>query len=195
MWDLLIKSIEEKGVTLTSSDVSILQTLFVHKKFRKHQYILQEGEVATYDNFIAKGLARTYRIDEKGQEHILRFTPEGWWAGDMASFLSATPAHYHVDCLEDTEVLRISAQDLEVLYEKIPVMNKYFRILYQKSIISFNARVESTLSKNASQRYQEFIERYPAIHQRVPDHQIASFLGITPQSLSRIRNQSAEKRR
>jgi CRP-like cAMP-binding protein len=195
MWDLLLNSIAEKGVVLAADEAEIVKALFSHKKLRKHQYILQEGEVATHDNFMIKGLARTYRVDEKGQEHILRFTPEGWWAGDMASFLAKTPTLYNVDCLEDTEILRISFSDLETLYEKVPAMNKYFRILYQKSIISFNARVESSLSKTAAERYQEFMTRYPQIHQRVPDHQIASYLGITPQSLSRIRSQSVEKKR
>ena len=155
---------------------------------------MQEGEVATHDNFVIKGICRTYRVDEKGQEHILRFSPEDWWAGDRASFLSGEPTSYNVDCLEETEVLRISAADLERLFEEVPKMNKYFRVLYQRSIISFNLRLESNLIKPARQRYEEFISRYPQIEQRVPNHQIASYLGITAQSLSRIRSTAAKKR-
>jgi CRP-like cAMP-binding protein len=193
MWDILLNNIAAKGVHLDDNETVVLQSLFSHKKFRKHQYILQEGEIALYDNFIIKGLARTYRVDEKGQEHILRFTPEDWWAGDLASFLSGKPTQYNVDCLEETEVLRITSSDLETLLEKVPKMNKYFRVLYQKSIVAFNLRVTSSLSKSAAERYEEFLRRYPDIGQRVPDHQIASYLGITAQSLSRIRNQSTEK--
>ena len=195
MWELLLENIAKRDVHLTADEVEILKSLFVHKKFRKHQYILQEGEVSMYDNFIVKGLSRTYRVDDKGQEHILRFTPEDWWTGDLASFLSGKPSIYNVDCLEDTEVLRITYADLETLFERVPKMNKYFRLLYQRSIISYNLRLLSNLSKSASDRYEEFVKRYPDIDQRVPNHQVASYLGITPQSLSRIRSQSITKRR
>lgn len=195
MWNLLLENIARRDVNLTAQEVEILKSLFSHKKFRKHQYILQEGEVSTHDNFVIKGLVRTYRVDKKGQEHILRFSPEEWWAGDLASFLSGTPTSYHIDCLEDTEVLRITLTDLDTLFERVPQMNKYFRLLYQKSIISYNLRLSSNLSKSASERYEEFIARFPDIGQRVPNHQIASYLGITPQSLSRIRSQSQNKSR
>ena len=195
MWELLLENIAKRDVHLTADEVEILKSLFVHKKFRKHQYILQEGEISMYDNFIIKGLSRTYRVDDKGQEHILRFTPEDWWTGDLASFLSGKPSIYNVDCLEDTEVLRITYADLETLFERVPKMNKYFRLLYQRSIISYNLRLLSNLSKSASDRYEEFVKRYPDIDQRVPNHQVASYLGITPQSLSRIRSQSLTKRR
>jgi CRP-like cAMP-binding protein len=195
MWDLLLQNISNKGVTLTSEETEVLKSAFTHKKFRKHQYILQEGEVSLYDNFMIKGLARTYYVDDKGQEHILRFTPEQWWAGDLSSFLTGKPTLYNVDCLEDTEVLRITLKDLEQLFESVPKMNKYFRLLYQNSIISFNRRLTSTLSKTALERYEEFLAQYPHIEQRVPNHQIASYLGIKPQSLSRLRSQSLEKGR
>lgn len=195
MWNLLLESIARRDVNLATEEIEILKSLFTYKKFRKHQYILQEGEVATHDNFIIKGFSRTYRVDDKGQEHVLRFTPEEWWTGDLASFLSGKPSIYNVDCLEDTEVLRITCADLDTLLERVPKMNKYFRLLYQRSIISYNLRLASNLSKSASERYEEFIERFPDIWQRVPNHQIASYLGITPQSLSRIRSQSQSQSR
>jgi CRP-like cAMP-binding protein len=195
MWDLLINNISRRGVSLAAGEVEIIKTVFVHKSFRKHQYIQQQGEVVIYDNFIVKGICRTYRADEKGQEHILRFSPEDWWAGDLGSFLSGSPSIYNVDCLEDTEVLRITKADLESLFDRVPTMNKYFRVLYQKNIVAFSQRVTSNLEKPAAERYEEFIKQYSAIEQRVPNHQIASYLGITPQSLSRIRSQSLEKRR
>ena len=169
--------------------MEILQSSFTHKKYRKHQYILQQGDVSRYDNFIIKGIARTYQVDDRGQEHIIRFTPEEWWTGDMYSFLTGKPTNYNVDCLEDTEVLSITYNDLETLFEKVPKMNTYFRILYQNSIIAYTQRIGSSLSRPAVERYQEFIKKYPQIEQRIPNHQIASFLGITPQSLSRIRKE------
>jgi CRP-like cAMP-binding protein len=189
MWELLFNNISGKGVVLSERDKEILRECFNHRKYRKHQYIVQEGDVVDHDYFIVKGIARTYRVDEKGQEHIVRFTPEDWWAGDLASLFGKTPTLYNIDCIEDTEVLRISLTDLNEMFEKIPQMNKYFRLLYQRSIVSFNARVTANLTKSAKERYEEFIQRYPNIEQRVPNHQIASYLGIAPQSLSRIRSQ------
>lgn len=193
MWTLLFEQIERRKIFLAEEEMNIIKDLFVHRRFRKHQYILQEGQVSQYDNFVIRGLARTYRVDEKNHEHILRFSPEEWWTGDLASFLAGLPSIYNVDCLEDTEVLSITNANLEVLFEKVPKMNNYFRILYQHSIISYNTRLTSSLTKTASERYAEFIQRYPHIDQRVPNHQIASYLGITPQSLSRIRKQSMLK--
>lgn len=195
MWELLLQNFARRHVFLSPEEVAVLQSLFVHKKFRRHQYILQQGDVARYDNFIIKGLARTYQVDDKGQERILRFTPEEWWTGDMYSFLTGQPTQYNVDCLEDTEVLRITRENLESLYERVPQINKYFRQLYQNSIISYNQRLGSALSKSALERYHEFIERYPQIEQRVPNHQIAAYLGITPQSLSRLRKERMTMKR
>lgn len=189
MWDLLFENIASKGVVLTEDEMEILKNCFTHKKYRKHQYIVQEGDVVEYDYFVIEGLARTYRVDEKGQERILRFTPEDWWAGDLASFFGRIPTQYNIDCIEDTEVLRIGLDGLDVLFEKVPQMNKYFRLLYQKSIVAFNARLTSSMTQSAAERYEEFVKRYPQIEQRVPNHQIAAYLGIAPQSLSRIRSQ------
>lgn len=154
---------------------------------------MQQGDIARYETFICKGLTRTYEVDEKGQEHVLFFGPENWWVGDLYSFLCDVPSQYNVDCLEETEVLQISKPDLDLLYIQAPGMNQYFRILFQNAYISFAQRTSSSLSKPAMDRYREFKEKYPYIEARVPDHQIASFLGITPQSLSRIRRQLAGK--
>ena len=189
MWDLLFNNIASKGVVLTEKEKDVLRDCFSHKKYRKHQYIVQEGDVVQHDFFIVKGLARTYYVDERGHEHIIRFSPEDWWTGDLASFFGQLPTQYNIDCIEDTELLRITMADLDRLFDTVPQMNKYFRLLYQKSIVSFNQRVTANLTKSAIERYEEFVQRYPQIEQRVPNHQIASYLGIAPQSLSRIRSQ------
>ena len=187
MFDLLIKNILERNIHLTSEEIKILQSKFTHKHFRKHQYILQQGELSRFENFIVTGLTRTYEVDEKGQEHILQFGMEDWWIGDMYSFLSGKPSAFNIDCLEDTEVLRITKPNLELLYSEVPKMNQYFRLLLEKALIATNQRIIASLRKTAAERYLEFLEKYPRIDQRVSNHQIASFLGITPQSLSRVR--------
>jgi CRP-like cAMP-binding protein len=193
MSSLLISHLQ-KHVTLTTEEADIIAQYFKPKKYRKHQYILQEGEVCRYETFIISGCARTYEIDDKGQEHILQFGLEGWWIGNMYSFLSGTPSEVNVDCLEDTEVLRITKPELELLYDKIPKIDRYFRILVQNAYMAAMNRISSNLSMPALDRYREFIQKYPHIEQRVPNHQIASYLGITPQSLSRIRSQNVQKR-
>jgi len=187
MFDLLIRNILKRNIHLTPDEIKILQSKFTYKHFRKHQYILQQGELSRVESFIVNGLTRTYEVDEKGQEHILQFGMEDWWIGDMYSFLSGKPSAFNIDCLEDTEVLQITKSNLEQLYGEVPKMNQYFRLLLEKALISTNQRIIASLRKTAAERYLEFLEKYPFINQRVSNHQIASFLGITPQSLSRVR--------
>ena len=157
------------------------------KKLRKRQYFLQEGDVCKYQGFVIKGCLRSYEIDAKGIEHIVQFCPEDWWISDIYSFYTEEPSKNNIDALEDTELLIFDKNSLEDLYKEIPKLERYFRLLMQNSLISLSRRVLSSMSKSATERYCDFIERYPQIEQRVPNHQIASYLGIKPESLSRIR--------
>jgi len=179
-----------KYVSLTEDDTAIIQGLFKVSRFKRHQYLLQEGTLTRFETFVLNGLTRTYEMDDKGQEHVVQFGPEDWWVGDIYSFLTETPATFNIDCLEDTEVAQITKSDLEKLYQEVPKLERHFRILVQNAFIATTQRLSSTLSRSAAERYQEFILKYPQIEQRVPNHQIASYLGITPQSLSRIRSQT-----
>ncbi|HVG16207.1 MAG TPA: Crp/Fnr family transcriptional regulator [Chitinophagaceae bacterium] len=182
-------------VTLSPEEETIVGSFFRSKMFRKRQYILQEGQKARYKTFIVKGITRTYEVDETGQEHIFQFGLENWWVGDLYSFLTDTDSNYNIDCLEDTEVLQITRPDLEIAFERVPKMERYFRINVENTFVATTKRVSSTLAKSAMERYDEFLKRFPQIEQRVPNHQIASYLGITPQSLSRIRSQAATRSR
>lgn len=193
MFDLLSAHFK-KHISLSPEEEDICMKMFTQKKYRKHQYIQQEGEVCRYEIFILKGCTRTYEIGASGQEHILQFGLEGWWIGDLYSFLSDEPSTLNIDCLEDTEVLQISKKDHEELYRKVPKIERYFRILIQNAYIAAMNRISSNLSMPALDRYREFIERYPHIEQRISNNQIASYLGITPQSLSRVRSQSQKKK-
>ncbi|GAO43978.1 Crp/Fnr family transcriptional regulator [Flavihumibacter petaseus] len=177
-----------KHVQLTEAEMAIIESTFTFRKFRRKQYILQEGDIARYETFIVKGVTRTYEINAAGQEHVVQFGAEDWWVGDLYSFLSDTPSNYNIDCLEDTEVYQITKTNLELLYEAVPKLERHFRIMIQNAYIALTQRVSDTLAKSATERYQAFVLRYPEIDQRVPDHQIASYLGITPQSLSRLRS-------
>lgn len=191
-YEHLFRNFAGYAISFSPEETAAVESLFTYKKFRRNQYILQQGGIARHETFICKGLTRTYEVDEKGREHVLFFGPEDWWVGDLYSFVCEVPSLYNVDCLEETEVLQISKPDLDLLYMRVPRMNQYFRILFQNAYISLAQRTSSGLSKPAMQRYREFQEKYPHIEARVPNHQIASFLGITPQSLSRIRRHLAD---
>jgi len=192
MYKLLLDKITASGIDLDPLEIEVLKSLFYYRKYRKHQYILQESDTLKYDSFIIKGIVRSYLLDVKGNEHIIKFSPEGWWAADLASFFSGVPSDYNIDCMEDCEVLQISQVNLEILLDKIPRLHKFYHLLYRNSVIAYNQRVAASLRYTALERYQDFIKKYPDIGQRVPNHQIASFLGITPQSLSRLRNQMSK---
>jgi CRP-like cAMP-binding protein len=190
MFEVLFQKLDEK-IELTGAEKELCKSFFTPKKLRKRQYSLQEGDVCRQVAFVEKGMLRSYTIDEKGNEHIMQFAFEGWWISDHFSFLTGEPAVYNIDALEDSELLLLSRQAEEELLQKIPKFERYFRILLQNSLIATQRRLISSLSQTAEERYHELINGCPTIPQRVPQHMMASFLGITPETLSRIRKQVA----
>jgi CRP-like cAMP-binding protein len=192
MFEVLFQKLDEK-IELTEEEKQLCKSFFTPKKLRKRQYILQEGDVCKYISFVEKGMLRSYTIDEKGNEHIVQFAFEGWWISDHFSFLTGEPAIYNIDALEDCELLLLSKQAEEQLLQKFPKLERYFRILLQNSVIATQRRLIGSLSQTAEERYTDLITNCPTIPQRVPQHMMASFLGITPETLSRIRKQMASK--
>lgn len=188
MYDLLLKNVS-RFIELTEGEKDFFTSLLKAKKLRKKNYLLQEGEVGRFQYFINKGCLRTYTIDEKGQEYIIQFAIEDWWTGDMYSFLTQTPAKLNIEAIEDSELLCIDNPSLEILYRKVPKFERFFRLLLQNAFIANQSRIIESMSLTADERYCKFIERYPAMDQRLPLKHIASYLGITPESLSRIRSQ------
>jgi CRP-like cAMP-binding protein len=190
MFDLLYQKINEK-ITLTEEEFNLCKTLFSPKKLRKKQYILQEGDVCKYNIFVSKGLLRSYTIDDKGNEHILQFALEGWWTADLYSFFTEEPSLFTIEALEDSELLLITRPSWESLLQKLPVFERYFRILIQNNLIATQRRLMESLSETAERKYLKFIKTYPESVQRVPQHMIASYLGITRETLSRLRRDIA----
>lgn len=190
MFEVLFQNLDEK-IQLTKEEKELCKSFFTPKKLRKRQYILQEGDVCKYVAFVEKGMLRSYTIDEKGNEHIMQFAFEGWWIADQYSFLTGEPAIYTIDALEDSELLLLSKQAEDELLKKIPKFERYFRLLLQNSLIATQRRLIGSLSQSAEERYHQLINSCPTIPQRVPQHMMASFLGITPETLSRIRRQLA----
>jgi CRP-like cAMP-binding protein len=163
------------------------------RTFRKRQYVLQAGDVCESEYYVFKGCLRAYLVNEKGEEHIVQFAVEDWWVGDMYSFLTETPAKLNIETVEESTLLLIAKKDMEELYREIPKLERFFRILVQNAFIALQERVLDAMSKNVEQRYIEFHRKYPQIEQRVPQHMIASFLGATPEFLSRIRKNLSRK--
>jgi CRP-like cAMP-binding protein len=188
MYELILKNVS-RFIELTEEEKKIFTSLLKTKKLRKKHFLLQEGETGRFQYFINKGCLRTYTIDEKGQEHIIQFAIEDWWTGDMYSFLTQTPATLNIEAIEDTELLCIDNPSLEILYKKIPKFERFFRLLLQNAFIANQSRIIESMSLTADERYCKFIERYPLMERRLPLKHIASYLGITPESLSRIRSQ------
>ena len=192
MYDLILKNIG-RHIQLTPEEISRFTSVLKPRTLRKRQYLLQAGDISRNECFVTKGCLRTYLVDDKGQEHNVQFAIEDWWIGDMYSFLTGHPALYNIEALEDSEMLLIEQKQLEQLYIEIPKFDRFFRILLQNAFVNLQRRISENMSLTAEERYTNFVQRYPKFEQRLSLKQIASYLGITPESLSRIRRQLMEK--
>ena len=179
--------------SLSTADMAYFHSILKPATIRKKTWLLREGEVCAYEAYVVKGCLRKYCIDDDGAEIILQFAIEDWWVGDIASFSMQTPSQVYVQALEDSELLLIHHDDKEQLFERVPAFERMFRLMVQRSYAVLQDRFVATLTKPADECYLAFLEKYPGIAQRVPQHYIASFLGITPEFLSRIRARLAKK--
>ena len=178
----------DRLIPLDKDEKELVSTLFHPRLFRKRQFVLQEGDPCTQFYFIVRGCLRMYKIDEKGNTHILQFAAENYWINDLGSFHGLKPSALNIDALEDTVVLQISRDDLISLYLQAPKFDRIFRVLLENSFIRLQDRLLQNISSTAEERYQSFLEQYPQLVNRLSQIQIASFLGITPEFLSRLRS-------
>jgi len=180
------------GQTLSEDDKELLMAHFKPKKIRKRQYFLQEGDVCKYAGFIVKGAAKTYTVDEKGHEHILKLSVEDWWLADFESYYHLKPSRFNIEALEDMEILQITNAVVEEFIKPIPAFSAMQKVLSQNNTIAAQKRMQSAISQSGEERFQELVNEYPHFIQRFSQNMIASYLGLTPESLSRIRKNSSK---
>lgn len=178
----------------TADQLELFHSRLKTKNIHKKMFLLRQGEICKFEAYIVKGCVKKYYIDDNGDEVILQFAVEDWWISDIGSFSEQKPSNLFIEALEDTELLVIDYESKEFLYHAIPQMERVFRLMLQRSYVVLESRLYATVSHTAEARYLDFIKRYPSIPQRVPQLQIASYLGITPESLSRIRSNLNKKK-
>lgn len=192
MYDLFFQKFKEK-VDLSEEEQEQIKAHLTPKKLRKRQYLLQEGDICKAIAFVESGALREYSV-ENGSEHVIQFAIEGWTISDLFSFLTAEPATYNIDALEDAELVLITKTAHEELLKTQPKYETYMRMLITGAYIALQRRLTSNISLTVEERYTSFTETYPDIAQRVPQHMIASYMGLTPETLSRIRKKMADRK-
>ncbi len=180
--------------SITDKDLKAFRDLMFEKSFDKKYNLVEEGDKANYVYFIEEGSAYSYITDDKGDKHAIQFALEGYWITDLYSFYSNRDAIYTIETLEPVKVLMLNKESFEKACCNIPMIDRFFRILIQNAYVSLQYRLAKTNSEDAERRYAEFSKLYPDFTQRIPQYLIASYLGIKPQSLSRIRKEMVSKK-
>ncbi len=179
----------KRSTSLTKEEEAILVSKVSVRTYLKGQYLVQQGDICKYSGFVLSGCTKTFYMDKSGQEHILQFSIEDWWASDMGSFITQTPADFNIKCIENTEMVMFSYDIMESLYEKIPKLERLFRQLVERAYVASQKRIVRGFSLTAKEQYLFFRTQYPKIEQRIPQYMVASYLGITKEFLSKIKSQ------
>ena len=192
MLEALIDYLHEKG-QLTPEDLELVAHAAVPKRVRKQQYLLEEGEVSDFLGFVVKGSFRLFRIGADQEEHIMRFAIENWWISDFISFMSGQPSNCYIEALEDSELIRFSKEKWNELLAASPNFKQIIDALTARNFEAHQDRIFSNISEPAEVRYEKFVQQYPTLYNRIPLYMIASFLGLTRETLSRVRKQAGKR--
>lgn len=177
----------------TEEEFAFMEPLFLPRTLPAGEFLQRAGEVATHAAFVVSGCLRSYVIDGKGKEHIVQFAPENWWLGDAASAMSRTPSQYFIDAVEDSTLLLIDAPSHQQVLARVPAYVASMRAGLQRAAEAKDQRIVNSLTTSAEERYEEFLRKYPSIALRVPQWMLASYLGISPETLSRVRKVRSRK--
>lgn len=184
----ITKHIKEH-VNATEIDLQLFNSSLTEISLEKGQFLLKPGTNVKHEYFVIKGCLKAYYLDEKGNKHIIQFAIENWWIGDFDAFHNKIASKLYIEAIEDSKLLSLNYNTLQKIYTEAPIFERYFRILTTKAFISQRKRILSTQEKNTQERYLEFCTSYPNIEDRVPNYDIANYLGVSPENLSRVRKQ------
>lgn len=184
----------KRSVNLTDEEAEVFSNSFKEVKIKKRQFIVQPNFVAKHRNYVLKGAFRAYVVDDNGQDSTIAFAIEDWWITDYNSYILQNPATMFVVALEDSTILEIAYEKEQTLKQENHKFETFFRIRAERTAAFMQQRIISNLTQTAEERYENFINKYPEIVQRVPQYALASYLGMTTEFLSRIRNKRATKK-
>ncbi|MGN7824907.1 Crp/Fnr family transcriptional regulator [Chitinophaga sp. 22536] len=193
MFGVFVDYLHSKG-TFTAADIAAIRSRAMVRQLRRRQLLLRQGESWKHYAFVCEGCLKSYFVDDKGVERIMRFSPEHWWAGDRQSITSGQPSVLNIEALEDSTLVMFTLDDFNYLLEALPEMKKMAETLLNRSLMAATNRIQAAISLSGEERYQQFAQLYPGLIKRVPQHMIASYLGITPETLSRIRASLARRK-
>lgn len=179
-------------VQLSGDELREVKVLFERKMVPKKTVLLRAGDICKFEAFIVKGCIKTYFIDKKGLEVVLTFSTENWWVSDISSFENQEPTKMFIETIEDTELLFLTPETKYELLAKYPALEKMFRLMVQRHLNSYQERLFGNIAHTAQERYQNFLKKFPALPQRIPQHLIASYLGMSPEFLSRLRKRKSK---
>ncbi len=188
----ILKNIS-KHITLTPDEAQRFVSMLEYKQVKARKLLLQEGEVCKSSYFVISGCLRGYTVDKNGIEHVLNFAPADWWIGDIYSIITQKPGMLNIEAIEDTEYLILSMANQEKLYLEIPKFERFFRIIIQNYLVANQQRLIDSMSLSASERYLNFCKVYPSLINRLPQKQIAAYLGVTPEFLSKLKSKLNKK--
>uniref|UniRef100_UPI004049706D Crp/Fnr family transcriptional regulator n=1 Tax=Flavobacterium sp. TaxID=239 RepID=UPI004049706D len=183
---LIIQNIE-KIIDLSELEKELILSKIEINHFKSKTVLLNAGEICNYSYFVNSGILRSFTIHDNIIEYVLQFACEGWWIGDMYSLLSQKPGNLFIEVNEDAEVIMLSKENQEELYRAIPKLERFFRILTENSLVAHQERLMDNLSLSAEERFEKFCAKYPSLMQRIPQKQIASYIGVTPEFFSKMK--------
>lgn len=193
MEDLLLQNIA-KHVTLSEEEKQIVLSKFESASYKNKSILLEPGNVGDWAYFVKKGILRNYTVDDNATEHVISFASPGWWIADMYSFLAGKPSHSFIEVVDDAEVYIISKEKQQQLYDEVPKMERFFRILIENSLIANQQRLVDKLSLTAEERFENFNKKYPDVKNCLPQKHIASYIGVTPEFFSKMKSKLLKKK-